>query len=311
MDILYIIAGLLLLFFGGDALVSGAKDLALKLGVPAFAVSVTVVAFGTSAPELLVAIQAAFSGAPSLALGNIVGSNIANVFLVLGVPALIFTINSDKTDIRRDYVLMMMATGLFIVLAVTGSLRPMDGVIFLVVLLGILVFTLHRATKDAAMRARLAEDAEEDDVNENWKVGLFLVIGLFALPIGANLLVKGSVSIAQAYGISEAVIGLTIIAIGTSLPELATTVMAARRGAADVAIGNVIGSNLFNLLAIGGVAALFGPFAVEAQFIRLDFWVMLAASVVLVAYVYRHVSLTRLIGAIFCAIYVIYMVTLI
>ncbi|WP_308915806.1 calcium/sodium antiporter [Jannaschia sp. LMIT008] len=295
--------GLVLLIFAGDALVKGAVNLALRLGVPALVVSLTVVAFGTSAPELLVSVQAILDGAPGLALGNVVGSNTANVLLVLGVPALIATMHTGACEVRRDYLLMLGATSLFIGLCFTGVLVWWHGIVLLVVLTAILLSTF------LSSREEDAEVEGADDAMAGWKVGAFLVMGLIGLPLGAGLLVGGATEIALAFGVSEAVIGLTLVAIGTSLPELATTVMAAIRRHADVALGNVIGSNLFNLLAIMGVAVLVGPIPVEAGFLEVDLWVMLAATLLLVPFVFLRRDITRLWGAVLFGLYVAYMAT--
>jgi len=306
MAYLLVVGGLVLLVFGGDALVRGAVNLSLKLGISALVVSLTIVAFGTSAPELLIVIQSAFEGVPQLAMGNIIGSNIANVLLVLGLPALIFGIASQGTDTRRDYFLMIAASLLFIALVFTMPFGPLVGAILFLAMIGIIGSTVYYATKSGDTSSVIAEEVEEAH-DPLWKAVMFLILGLIALPLGAKFLVDGSIEIATRYGISEAVIGLTIVAIGTSLPELATSVAAAYRRQADVAIGNVLGSNLFNLLAIGAVAAFFGPVPVDPQFLKLDLWVMLAASALLLPYVIWHANLNRVWGVAFCLAYAGYM----
>ncbi|MEM9715238.1 MAG: calcium/sodium antiporter [Pseudomonadota bacterium] len=299
---LLIIAGLVLLLFGGDALVRGAVSLSLRVGIPALIVSLTIVAFGTSAPELLITIQAGLDNVPQLALGNIIGSNIANILLVLGVPAVIFGIQSQGTDTRRDFCLMIGASVLFIALAFSMPFGPMTGIILFATIVVILGITFWQAK---AGTVNPEEDLEVED-DPFWKSILFLIGGLIALPSGAKLLIDGSIVVATKMGISEAVIGLTIVAIGTSLPELATTVMAAYRKQADVAIGNVLGSNMFNLLVIGSAAAFFGPFKVDPQFLRFDLWIMIGASLLVIPYVFAHINLNRVWGFAFCAGYVAY-----
>ena len=302
-NILFILIGFTALFIGGNALVDGARELALKAGVPAFIVSATVVAFGTSAPELIVALQAINEGASGLVLGNIVGSNIANIFLVLGVPALIYGIFSEKSNIRYDYLYMIIASLLFAVFCYDLTITFQEGVISLILLFAIISWSVFSAT---------SHEKNEDDISEvslKWTIAL-LTFGMVALPVGAHFLVQGSVFIAKSFGIPETVIGVTIIAVGTSLPELATTVMAARQRAADIAIGNVLGSNLFNLLAIGGIASLLQPIPVAPFFLNLDIWVMVCASLTLIPYVIFYKHLTRAWGGIFLIAYFIYILSI-
>ncbi|MEP5805466.1 MAG: calcium/sodium antiporter, partial [Roseobacter sp.] len=280
--------GLLILLLAGDSLVKGAVNLSLRLGVPALIVSLTIVAFGTSAPELLISVQAILDNAPGLALGNVVGSNTANILLVLGIPALLATMHTSECNTRKTYVFMMMASVLFIALAFRGVFDWMSGV----VLLGALAFVLGDAFRDAHLHRRACKADEEEEpegADPNlpmWRILIFLALGLVGLPLGADLLVDNATIIAKQYGISDTVIGLTLVAIGTSLPELATTVMAALRRQADVALGNVIGSNMFNLLAIIGVSSFVGQIPVDPEFLNFDFWVMLAASAMLAPFVF-------------------------
>ncbi|MEM1266845.1 MAG: calcium/sodium antiporter [Pseudomonadota bacterium] len=307
LDLLTSAAGLVLLVFAGDFLVRGAVSLSLRLGIPALIVSLTVVAFGTSAPELLIAIKAALSGVPGIAFGNVIGSNIANVWLVMGLPALLAPIATAECDTRRSYIQMVVATAVFIGLCFIGPFGFWQGVL----LLGLLTAMLVSAAR-AAGRARIsAEDLDDGDPNmPAWNIGAFLAAGLIGLPIGANLLIVGATAIAESLGVSDAVIGLTLVAVGTSLPELATTVMAALRRQADVVIGNVIGSNMFNLLAIMGVASFFGPLDVDPAFLVYDLWVMAAASLVLIPFVFLKWTLGRFVGAGFLVIYAAYISTL-
>lgn len=308
----YAILGLVILLLAGDVLVKGAVNLALRLGIPALIVSLTVVAFGTSAPELLISVQSILDGVPGLALGNVVGSNTANVLLVLGVPALITGL-AASSDTLREYTFMMIGTVLFIGLCFVGPLTWWHGAILL---LG-LAFVLGDAVRSARAHRKACngedpiDEIEEADPNMPWwQVGVYLLLGLIGLPLGASLLIDSATTIATEYGISDAVIGLTLVAVGTSLPELATTVMAAIRRQADVAIGNVIGSNVFNLLGIIGVAVFVGPIPVDAEILRFDLWVMLAASVVLAPFVYYRWPMGRGVGLVFSALYVGYILLL-
>lgn len=313
MDFLLASLGLVILLLAGDALVRGAVNMSLRLGVPALLVSLTVVAFGTSAPELLITIQSIREGVPGLALGNVVGSNTANILLVLGVPALISGIHTRGSEVHRNYVLMLVASVLFIVLAFFGPITWVHGLILLAVLAVILFSQGREALAHRRRIANLSAEAELEEVegadpDMPWiKVALFLALGLVGLPLGADLLVDASTAIARRFGISDAVIGLTLVAVGTSLPELATSVMAAMRRQADVALGNVVGSNMFNLLAIIGIGSLVGPIPVAAEFLVFDLWVMLAASVVLAPFVFGGRSMTKRWGLAFLVLYAAYL----
>ena len=303
--------GLLILLLAGDALVKGAVNLSLRLGVPALIVSLTIVAFGTSAPELLIAIEAVLDDAPGIALGNVVGSNTANILMVLGIPALLATMHTSECDTRKTYNFMIAASLLFIALAFRGVFDWIAALI----LLAALSYVLFDAFRDAKQHrhACAADEAAEEELEgvdpdmPGWRIALFLVLGLIGLPMGASLLVENATLIAQTYGVSDTVIGLTLVAIGTSLPELATTVMAALRRQADVALGNVIGSNMFNLLAIIGIASLVGPITVDPSFLRFDLWVMLGASLLLIPFVYLRRDITRTWGIALSVLYALYM----
>lgn len=306
------ILGLVILLLAGDALVKGAVNLSLRLGVPALIVSLTIVAFGTSAPELLISIKAILDDVPGIALGNVVGSNTANILLVLGVPALLATMHTSECNTRKTFNMMIAASVVFILLALRGVYDFYAGGI----LLAGLTYVLFDAVRDTRKHRRDTKGACPVDVEEpegadpdmpGWRIAVFLSLGLIGLPLGAGLLVDNASMIARAYGISDTVIGLTLVAIGTSLPELATTVMAALRRQADVALGNVIGSNMFNLLGIIGVASLVGPIEVDPQFMQFDFWVMLAASLLLIPFVYLRQDITRVWGIVLCGLYVLYL----
>ena len=292
-DIAQILGGLAVLLLAGDLLVRAAVNLALRLGIPALMVGMTVVAFGTSAPELLVSIKAVLADAGGLALGNVVGSNIANILLVMGLPALIAPVLIGR-DSLRDYVIMLAVTLLFIGLAATGVIATWQALVLLVVFALFMTESIWRGRR----RQMQPEDLEgADPALSGGRLVLYLTLGLVGLPLGANLLVTGAVGIAEALDVSDVIIGLTIIAVGTSLPELATTLMAALRREGGVALGNILGSNIFNLLLILGLAGLVGPMTVPDTMLRLDLWVMLAAALVLAPFVWSGRAIGRVTGA--------------
>lgn len=298
--------GLIVLLVAGDLLVRGAVNFSLKIKIPAFIVSLTVVALGTSAPELLVAIRAILDNSPGIALGNVVGSNIANVFLVLGIPALIAGINTRECNTRKNYVFMMIATIIFLSLAFIGNFSLPQGILLLVLLILFLLITARDTLK---MQDKISNlEVENTDPNlVFWKIILFLSLGFIGLPIGADILVTNASLIAKSYGLSDEVIGLTLVALGTSLPELATTLMAALRKQADVALGNVIGSNIFNLFAIVGITTMFGDIPIASSFFNFDFWIMFGAGVVLFPFVYMRVNINRAWGAFLTLTYAAYL----
>lgn len=304
-DLLKIAAGLGLLVVAGDFLVRGAVNLALRLGIPGLIVGLTVVAFGTSAPEMMVSVAAVLRDQPAIALGNVIGSNTANILLVLGIPAVIAAIRTSETDVRESYLIMLGASVLFIVLAFMGPI----GWTHALILLGALGLILTRQIRQALAHraAREEEEIEGADLHMGWgKILMFLALGLTGLPFGADFLVDGASAIARDFGISEAVIGLTLVAVGTSLPELATSITAAIKGRADMALGNVIGSNIFNLLGILGVAGLVGQMPVPPAMLRLDLWVMLGVAVLIAPFIFYRWPFTRMIGVGLIAIYAAY-----
>jgi cation:H+ antiporter len=311
MEFVFAGLGLIILLFAGDVLVKGAVNLSLRLGIPAMIVSLTVVAFGTSAPELLISISAILDDVPGLALGNVVGSNTANILLVLGIPAMISGLDTRLCETRRTYSFMIGGTILFVGFCFTGQLVWWHGLILLAALtivLGDAARSAHCHVKNGAAEVATSEEEVEgaDPSMRWWRIVFYLALGIIGLPLGANLLVDSSIVIARAYGVEETVIGLTLVAIGTSLPELATTVMAALRRHTEIALGNVIGSNLFNLLGIIGIATLVGPIPVDRSFLVFDLWVMLAASLMIVPFVFFKMVMTRWVGVGFAALYLVY-----
>jgi cation:H+ antiporter len=275
-------AGFALLILGAEALVHGGVAVARRLHVSPLLIGVTIVAYGTSTPELLVSVNASINQAYGIAVGNVVGSNIFNILLILGLTALISPITVSARAIGRDGVFALVATGLFLWLALRMPvLGWFEGVLMLSILLAMLLISYAQESAAGAepdgsrhMRERPLEHSALIDI------GLVLV-GIALLILGAEILVQSAIGIARANGISEAVIGLTLIAAGTSLPELVTSVVAAIRGNSDIALGNVVGSNIYNILAILGVASVLGPVEIDEQIIAVDMWVMLGATLAL------------------------------
>ena len=301
-----VLFGLAILVVAGDSLVKAAVNLALRIGISPFMVSLTVVAFGTSAPELFIVLSALADNAPDLAVGNIIGSNIANVLLVLGLPALAAGLNTAGYDTRKAFAYMITTTVLFIALAFLSPFTWWHSAILLTFLTFILFDQLGDARRDSENNK--SEPLEGVNLKmRGWTITFYLILGIIGLPIGATILVTNAELIARDFGVSETVIGLTLVAIGTSLPELATTAVAAVRKQADVALGNIIGSNMFNLLAIVGIAALVSPIPIAAHFLNFDLWVMLAASLILIPFVLFRQNIGRIWGLSLTVIYLTYL----
>tara|TARA_R110002072_G_scaffold20841_4_gene75203 strand:- start:22064 stop:23014 length:951 start_codon:yes stop_codon:yes gene_type:complete len=307
-DLLKLFGGFVYLLMGGDMLVRGALGLARETNISPMVVGLTVVAMGTSAPELMVSAFSALSGYPGIAIGNVVGSNIANVLLVIGVPVFIHPILCNQAGLGKQAGLMIAVSVFFILLCVFQPITFWSGALLVTVLIGFLI----SATRGSSLMPGL-DDAEEELErvlglpSYPATITLFIVLGVIALPLGADLIVEGGIGLAGSWGISESVIGLSLIALGTSLPELSTTVIAAMHKNSDVAIGNVIGSNLFNILAILGLTAMMVDIPVEASFLRFDLWVMLGASVVLWLFVLLKAPIGKLAGGFFLAGYAGYL----
>ena len=293
--LIFLVLGLVALFIGAEGLIRGSSALALKIGITPLVVGLTVVAFGTSTPELVVSLKAALIGNSSISLGNVVGSNIANIALILGISAIIRPLDVHANIIRREIPIMIGISILLVLLLIDGELGLVDGIIFV---LGIVIYTIVNITM-----ARKEKNAEvEKEFKEGLKTGLgvpisivMIVGGLGLMILGANLFVTSSISIAKVIGVSDAIIGLTIVAVGTSLPELITSVVAAYKNESDIAIGNVVGSNIFNILGILGITALI--ISVSSSGINyIDFGAMLFAALILLPLSKTGFRITRLEG---------------
>lgn len=300
--------GLVLLVVGADVLVKGAARLAASFGIPSLVVGLTVVAFGTSAPELAVSVKAAFAGEAELAIANVVGSNIVNVLLILGLSAVVLPLTISKQLIRQDVPIMIGLSALLMYFVLDGAIGRIEATVFV---LGLALYTFFLFWQGKKQGVDTV-DAEVDDMLKEphplWQNLLFVVIGLALLVQGSGWMVDSAVQLATAWGISEAVIGLTIVAVGTSLPELMTSVMAAIKGERDIAVGNVVGSNIFNILCVLGVSGLVSPtpLLAGAQMASLDIPVMLAVAVLCLPFFFAGATLNRLEGSLFLIAYAAY-----
>lgn len=300
MNIALLLLGFVGLILGGDWLVRGAVSIASKFNVSPMLIGLTLVGFGTSTPELVTSVQAAMVGSPGIAVGNVVGSNIANILLILGMAALVLPIAVSPDAFKRDGTMLMLATLLCVAVIVMGSLGRLTGMLFLACLgvyLGMTIYLERRHNSAASVVYDAEAELIEPLPGSIPGACALLLAGLLTTILGAKLLVTAAVAIATSWGVSEATIGLTIVAVGTSMPELVTSVIAARRGQSDVAFGNVVGSNLFNILGILGVTALLKPLQVPSAIAGFDIWMMLLATVLLIVVAISGWRISRREGA--------------
>ncbi|QZN91213.1 calcium/sodium antiporter [Idiomarina abyssalis] len=306
---LFVIIGVLLLTTGGEALIRGSLAAAKRMGVSPLLSGLLIVGFGTSAPELVVSIDAAINERPDIAVGNVVGSNIGNILLILGLCAVIAPLAVKPLVLRRDGITVVAGTVLFLVLVGGSALARFDAAILLLALVSYLIWAYRTERFGNAPSADLHK-AEAQEVTSlpttKLRIAAAIVFGLALLIVGSQVLLKGAVDIAESLGVSEAVIGLTLVAVGTSLPELTVSVIAAFRRHADVAIGNILGSNIFNVLGILGISALLQPLPVHERILQFDQWVMLGASLVLLLFLYTGRRLSRFEGGLLLLGYVAY-----
>ncbi len=311
------VLGLALLVGGAELLVRGASRLAARFGISALVIGLTVVAFGTSAPELAVSIKAGLAGQADIAMGNVVGSNIFNVLLILGLSALITPLVVSQQLVRLDVPLLVGVSMLLLVMALDSRVSGFDGLLLAAGIVAYTVFTVRQSRKEgAAVQAEYAQEFGDRDSAGRGRLPLqiaLIVVGLALLVLGAHWLVEGAVAIARLFGVSELIIGLTIVAAGTSLPEVATSIVAALRGERDIAVGNIVGSCLFNILAIAGIAAMVTPGGLEVApaLIRFDIPVMIAVALACLPIFATGHLITRWNGALFLGYYAVYVLYLV
>ena len=310
LNILEVVAGLVLLIWGADRFVHGAAAAARNLGIAPVLIGLTIVAFATSAPEILVSAVASFRGEPGLAFGNAIGSNIVNIGLVLGCVAVIRPIKLESVTLRREMPALLAVSLLTVSLFLDQYLSRIDGLVMLTGLVIVMIWLARLGYRSAASDPLSVDYDAEIPADVSMKMAVFwIVLGLITLLVGAELLVEGSIEIARYLGVSEIVIGVTLVALGTSLPELAVSVVSALKGEFGLAIGNIVGSNIFNLLAVIGVAATISPSGLEASVLSLHIFVMVAFTLALFAMTYDYdgkTQVSRVEGAALLLFYMAY-----
>lgn len=317
MDWFWLFLGLFLLVGGGESLVRGASGIALLAKLPPSVVGLTIVAAGTSMPELVVSVQSAFEGSPGIAVGNVVGSNIFNIGCIIGLAALIRPLTIAGNTVRMEWPVMALAAFQLLLLARDQSLDRLEGGFFFVALVGFTAYAIWVARHSATQEEEegFAELTTVSFATRGYKAWVYNAVAILAgvglLAGGSTLLVHGAVSVARSSGVSEAVIGLTIVAAGTSTPELVTSLVAAKRGRDDIAVANVVGSNIFNVLGILGITALVHPLDVPNEILERDIWWMLAMSVLLLPLMRTGFRVNRIEGALLCAVFVTYLIILV
>ncbi|NOQ75708.1 MAG: calcium/sodium antiporter [Crocinitomix sp.] len=315
----WLILGLITLIIAGEFLVRGAVGIAKRFHISTLVIGMTIISFGTSAPELLVCLDAAMSGHPEIAIGNVVGSNIANIALVLGVTVLILPIVVDRNSKRIDWPMMMLATALFAIFAWDGEIQRYEGIILFVILAVFTYWLIRNSRKKTKKQlAAAAIESEEDEDDDIAKIKdkpaisvVFLLIGLVGLFFGAGWLVHGAIDIATHFGMEERIIAVTVVAFGTSVPELITSGVAALRGETDISIGNLIGSNLFNIMAVIGLTAMVHPIGVSDAIIASDMWWMIAIAVGLLPLMVIGRKIGRFKGTLLLGTYIAYIAILV
>lgn len=311
MVFLQIVGGLLLLFLGGESLVRGSVKIAKEYKISKLIIGVTIVAFGTSSPELLITLQAAIKGSYDIALGNVIGSNIANSFLVLGLAAILYPVNVQKELVKFDFHYMLISSLILFLFVMTGVISRIEGAILIAILFIYTLSTLkrHKNNKLDSLVQQVAEVEEQNFFEVTKNIAFIMVlISVVFLTLGANILVNGASDLARLFGVSEAAIAVTIVAIGGSAPELATSVIAAYRKHSDIAVANVIGSNIFNILGVMGVSSIVTPIVTRSSLSFFDIWVMLFSAMLLYSFVRKKYIISRINGMALCVFYALYII---
>lgn len=309
-DIGLLVLGLAILIVGGELLVRGAVGFAKSFSISPLVIGMTVVSFGTSAPELLVSVQSAVNGNPGIAIGNVVGSNIANIALVLGLTVIIFPIIPGRPTKRIDWPMMMLATILFFVFSFDGIIEFWEGLVLFLILLIFTTLLIRKSIKETAEDPIVDSEEEEKKVSF-WLSWVYLLAGLGGLYFGSEWLVGGAVGIARSMEMEEHIIGLTIVAFGTSAPELVASTVAAYRKQTDISLGNLVGSNIFNIMAVIGITGMVAPVKVEEEVLHYDFWWMGGVAIGLGAMLYIGAKIGRGKGIVLFGTYILYIILLV
>ncbi|MCL4162277.1 UNVERIFIED_CONTAM: hypothetical protein GTU68_006059 [Idotea baltica] len=312
--IVLLIIGLIVLIIGGDFLVRGASSIAFRLHISPLVVGLTIVAFGTSSPELLISIQSALKGSPDIAMGNVVGSNICNLALVLGLTAVINPVSVQSNSIRIDWPMAMGASIMLYLLVRDSSLEATEGILFIVILCIYLFTIISQSRKDVIAAKKIKEDENSipnTPIKQIWKDIIFIVIGCAGLYYGSEWFVGSAKDLALSLGVEERVVGLTIVALGTSLPELVTAAVASYKGQTDLALGNLMGSNIFNILSILGITSIIQEIHINADILNKDIIWMLMVTLMILPLMIIHRKVGRIDGIIMLFVYVVYVYTVI
>ncbi len=312
--VVLLIIGLIVLIVGGDYLVRGSSSIALRLHLSPLVVGLTIVSFGTSAPELLISVQSAIKGSPDITMGNVVGSNICNLALVLGLTAVINPVKVQPNSIKIDWPMTMGASILLYLVVREGLLSALEGVIFLIAISIYLVLIIRQSRidiKSQKLNAQNNEELPEAPSSQIWKDIFFIILGCVALYYGSEWFVTSSKDLAISIGVEERVVGLTVVALGTSLPELVTAAVASYKGETDLALGNLMGSNIFNILSILGITAIITPVYVNAEILNKDIiWMLLITLIILPLMIIRRV-VGRADGVVLLIVYAVYVYTVV
>ena len=312
-DLIYLILGIIGLYFGAEWLVGGSSKLALKIGVSPLVIGLTVVALGTSAPELAVCLRLNLESRPDAALGNIVGSNICNILLILGFSSLIRPLRVHRQIIRKELPILLMVSFALIVMLINKEVASWEGFILCVGIVIYILFSFKGANNSGEFKVEGESSSEIDTVSSQGYNGIVLIalllVGLILLVLGAFFFEKGGIGLAKAFGVSEAVIGLTLLAFGTSLPELATSIVACMKNEGDIIVGNAVGSSIFNVLAILGITALFKPLSVN-DINLIDYSIMIGAVIFCWLFIYKKMELNRIKGVVFLGFYAAYITSI-